>query len=92
MFPGGASLAYALIPSNEVNTSATFEDECVRIAVPRGEFSTWAASEDIGLYYSLPAGEYVLQLLIEKDLECVDGSPEEKDPHAYPRHASEKVC
>lgn len=51
----------------------------------------WAEGEQIGLYFDLPADSSVLTVAIEKDLECVDGPPEEKDPDAFPR-AAEKVC
>ena len=42
-------------------------------------------------YFDLPADRSVLTVAIEKDLECVDGPPEEKDPEAFPR-AIEKAC
>jgi hypothetical protein len=35
----------------------------------------------MGLYYKLD----LLQVAIEKDLQCRDLPPEEQDPHAYPR-------
>jgi hypothetical protein len=45
----------------------------------------WSADQSIGLYYDLPTASEPLRIMIEKDLECVDGPPEERDPDAFAR-------
>jgi hypothetical protein len=42
----------------------------------------WARGDEIGFYFVVEPG---LKVAIEKDLECVDGPEEEKDPDAFPR-------
>jgi hypothetical protein len=53
--------------------------------------SNWAHSDSVGIYFEIPANGARLQVAIEKDLECVDGPPEERDPDAFPRSVG-KVC
>jgi hypothetical protein len=61
------------------------------VLAPEAVVHEWAEGEQIGLYFELPAGASALTIAIEKDLECIDGPPEEKDPDAFPRIV-EKVC
>lgn len=83
-FRGGAKLSYVL-SAGAPNTppSADFDGQSIRVTAP---LYTWAKSEDIGFYFEVEPG---LKVAIEKDLECVDGPEEEKDPHAFPRGAKQ---
>ncbi len=87
-FPGGSTLAYVLdvgsIPT------ATFMHGTIRIEAPQTELSAWAKTEEIGMYFDFRVADSELRIAIEKDLECVDGPPEEVDLDAFPRTA--KVC
>jgi hypothetical protein len=85
VFPGEARLSYVLEAGPESLPAATFFDGVIRIGLPADFVRTWAASEEIGLYFDFPASQTILKIAIEKDLECVDGSPEEYDPDAFPR-------
>ena len=76
-FTGGATLDYVL--SANAKSSADFDGKAIRVTAPLAE---WARGGDIGFYFEVEPG---LKVAIEKDLECVDGPEEEKDPHAYPR-------
>ncbi|HLH02244.1 MAG TPA: hypothetical protein VKX25_05710 [Bryobacteraceae bacterium] len=89
-FPG-SELIYSLEPVNETEPRATFEKNTIRILAPAAEVERWwSATDAVGLYFDLDTGREPLRLMIEKDLECVDGPPEERDPHAFPRSA--KSC
>ena len=90
-FPGDASLAYVLSPSESQAPGASLESSIIRISAPSALVKDWAASGDIGLYFDLPANGSSLRIAIEKDLQCTDGPPEEKDPYAFPRE-TEKGC
>ncbi|HEY7211122.1 MAG TPA: hypothetical protein VH477_12675 [Bryobacteraceae bacterium] len=90
-FPGGSYLSYALEQGGQPSADASFEKNTIRVSAPACELRAWAADESIGLYFDLAAGEGTLRLMIEKDLECVDGPPEEYDPDAFARPAS-KSC
>jgi hypothetical protein len=43
------------------------------------------------MYFDVAADGASLRIAIEKDLECVDGPEEERDPEAFPRGIS-KNC
>jgi uncharacterized protein DUF7009 len=78
----GAKLAYTLVAAK--NNSAQFDGERIRV---RAALADWARGDEIGFYFEVEPG---LKVAIEKDLECVDGPADEKDPHAFPRQS--KVC
>jgi hypothetical protein len=83
-FGGGATLGYVLSPVVATKGSADFDGKVIRVAA---RLDDWARSGEIGLYFEVEPG---LKIAIEKDLECVDGPEDEKDPHAFPR--SPKAC
>jgi hypothetical protein len=89
IFPAGAVLRYRLEASPVAReTSAEFSDSLISITIPSQAAIHWLGAEDIGLYYSLPSGEAKLDIAIEKDLECVEGPADERDPDAFPRKPS----
>lgn len=89
-FPGNVRIRYILEPYEQQIASASFEGGVIRVSAPGNDVKEWAGSEAIGMYFDLPADGSVLKVAIEKDLECVDGPPEEHDPDAFPR--SDKSC
>lgn len=91
VFPGNARMTYTLQASRENFSQAKYEGGNISVLAPKELINDWAGSEQIGIYFDLPAERGVLAVAIEKDLECVDGPPEEKDPDAFPR-AVESVC
>ncbi len=84
-FPGDARLSYTLTRSPQAEPAATFTKGIISVIVPADSIRQWSTGEDIGMYFELPANGSSLHVAIEKDLECVDGPPEEQDPHAFPR-------
>lgn len=91
-FPGTTFLSYILKAGSGADPQVFFSEGEIRIAVPRLLITNWAVTEEIGLYFTLPTGGKPLKVSIEKDLECVDGPVEERDPNAFPRGLAEKVC
>jgi hypothetical protein len=85
VFPGEARMAYVLEPSQNSLPEASFEHGVIRVAAPQTQFREWANSDSVGIYFDLPANGASLRVAIEKDLECVEASPEERDPDAFPR-------
>ncbi len=83
-FPGGATLSYILTPAAS-EKAAEFDGKRIRITAP---LQAWTCADEIGFYFEVAPG---LKVAIEKDLECIDGPEEEKDPHAFPRGAA-KTC
>lgn len=82
-FAGGATLHYILIPSPLAKRAAEFDGKAIRVTAPLND---WARGADIGFYFEVEPG---LKVSVEKDLECVDASEDDKDPYAYPRS---KTC
>jgi hypothetical protein len=81
---GTTSLVYSLRASANTRGTAEFDGKRIHVSAPlRG----WARGDEIGFYFVVEAG---LKVAIEKDLECLDGPEEEKDPDAFPR--SMKAC
>jgi hypothetical protein len=91
LFPGNARLTYSLQSSREHAPQARCEGGTISVMAPEDLVHNWAGGEQIGLYFDLPVGTSVLTIAIEKDLECMDGPPEARDPDAFPRTV-EKVC
>jgi hypothetical protein len=89
-FPGDTHLGYVLESAPSAGPQIEFEGGTIRVAVPSVTIQDWASTDAIGIYFDLPANGSVLKVAIEKDLECVDGAPEERDVDAYPR--SGKNC
>lgn len=89
-FPGDTRLSYVLTKRADTKPEATFLDGIISIGAPGEVIRRWSDSEDIGMYFDLPANGSALRIAIEKDLECLDGPPEERDPAAFPR--SEQTC
>ena len=90
-FPGNTAIRYVLEPLADARAQASFESGVVRVSAPRAEVEKWAATDSIGMYFELPANGAKLRIAIEKDLECIDGPVEERDPDAFPR-MSRKNC
>lgn len=90
-FPASGSLVYILDADAQFEPEASFREGIIRISAPPSELKQWAGSDGIGLYFELAANGSVLKIAIEKDLECVDAPPEERDPEAFPR-ATGKSC
>jgi hypothetical protein len=89
-FPGDAQLGYVLETAPLGSPAVEFKAGIIRVTVPCESIREWATTDAIGIYFNLPAKGSLLQVAIEKDLECVDAPSEERDPHAYVR--SGKNC
>ncbi|MBV8896274.1 MAG: hypothetical protein JO051_07175 [Acidobacteriaceae bacterium] len=89
-FPGDTQLGYVLEGASATLPAVDFRAGIIRVAIPSTAIQNWASTDEIGLYFDLPANGRVLNVAIEKDLECIDGPPQERDPDAFPR--SDKNC
>ncbi len=84
-FPGPAAVEYVLQSVSRAGVEASFHEGTIRVLAPASEIKDWANGESIGLYFEVPARLGPLRIAIEKDLECVDRPPEERDIDAFPR-------
>lgn len=90
VFPGDGRISYSLQSSSSGQADASFEQGVIRVLAPQQQVEEWANGEAIGMYFEFPANGTPLRLAIEKDLECVDGPPQEQDPEAFPREYGKK--
>jgi hypothetical protein len=80
-FPGGARFTYALESGVEPSPRASFDGTAMRIALPQASVTRWAATGDVGISGDCAFDGQVLQVLVEKDFQCVHTKP---DPDAFP--------
>jgi hypothetical protein len=67
--------------------SASFEGGTLRIRVPRDAVRRWVTGGEVGISATQPIGDGMgasLSILIEKDLECIDGPESEPQDDAFP--------
>lgn len=91
-FPRGATFAYVLEPGQDSAPDADYLPGMLRVVAPRSHLQSWANSLELGLSYDLPLETTFLRILIEKDLECIDGPEEERDPDAFSRSDGRASC
>jgi len=95
--PGSAPTAfiYRLQFGGKPESNAVrFENGELTITVPGDQAHDWANRKDeVGLYYSHEvAGGRSLQVMIEKDYQCIDGPADEIDPAGYPNPLAKVGC
>lgn len=96
-FPGPTATAfvYSLRFAGELETgSAHIINGELQVMVPQGQAKSWANdAKEVGLYYTQGSqGGQTLRIAIEKDFQCVDGPPEDRDPAAYPNPVAKEGC
>jgi hypothetical protein len=81
-FAPGQELAYVLEGSSHAKSvDAAFDGQAIRVTVPVHVMEEWADGDQLGIEASSSAG---LQLLIEKDFQCLHNRGEQ-DRDAYSR-------
>jgi len=80
-FSPGCALVYLLEGSLHARSvTANFDGQAIRVTVPTQVMTEWAESGRVSIETTSPTG---VQLLIEKDFQCLHKSGEQ-DPDAYP--------
>ena len=90
-FAPGRMLSYSIesLP-NAAEVSADFDDRAIRVAIPTGVAIQWTDSNEIGIQASQATGDGLrLELLIEKDFQCLHRTAEQ-DADAYPNPLAAK--
>jgi hypothetical protein len=88
-FPG-SFLCYALESNAALSVAeADYAGGAIRIRVPAGIAAEWAAGDQVALHgvQAVPGGQQ-LEILIEKDFQCLHKGEAAKDPDAYPNPAA----
>ena len=80
-FAAGCSLSYLVEGSRGAESlSAGFDGQAIRVTVPVRQLTEWADSDQVGIRSPSPDG---VEVLIEKDFQCLHRSVEE-EPDAFP--------
>jgi hypothetical protein len=88
-FPG-SSLCYALeLDAAAAVPEADYAPGTIRIRVPARIAAEWAAGDEVALrgVQAVPNGPQ-LEILVEKDFQCLHKGEAAKDPEAYPNPAA----
>ncbi len=77
-----------VVEDEAARVSARFEGSTITVVLPADAANAWAANDELSISADQPAGDaHILHLLIEKDLECIDGPPE-PGQDVYPNPAA----
>lgn len=79
-------LSYQLYATPDAETiQATYNDNCLRVSVPKREAEKWINSDQVGIETKQPLGpERSLRILIEKDFACLTERTDEDETDAFP--------
>ena len=82
-FPGGKRLTYGIVKGGDAMV-ASYEAQEIRVAVPDAVAAEWVGTEQVGLTARVATGGGELEIIIEKDFQCMHKGEAGKDPDAYP--------
>jgi hypothetical protein len=87
-------LDYALVAAADPSgVSATFEDGRIIVRVPGDVLRQWAKSDQVGIEAAVkPASGEELQILIEKDFQCLEQSARELQDDYFPNPLAGEEC
>lgn len=85
-FGPGRRLIYALASSEGLDALlATFESSELTVTMPARWVEEWATTDRVGFEGTQPVGDgAMLELLIEKDFQCLHQRPDERDAFPHP--------
>jgi hypothetical protein len=79
----GAGLTYALEVADVGGIAVRHEGTRVTVILPSGSARAWAQGADVGVYGSVAVSSGRLEIAVEKDWVCLDGS-EGEDAETFP--------
>jgi len=94
-FPGGVAFSYCVESRKEGDQlKASFRKNTMLLQIPKAAVASWATTEQVSIKADLPLGDgESLQLLIEKDFECLAPRDGEDESDMYPHPgADEGAC
>ncbi len=84
-FAGGQRLSYQLEKGSGSAIDSSFDGDTIRVRVPEPLVREWAGGDEVGIHQRQEvAGGLELEIVIEKDFQCMHKGEEAKDPEAYP--------
>jgi hypothetical protein len=91
-FAPGSALVYMIELSATLDhAQALFEAGRLVVELPAADFHRWAQNDTVGIRHAQETGDGTcLEILIEKDFECIDSAMNESDVQYYPN--PRKAC
>jgi hypothetical protein len=84
-FPDGSALVYALEQDPAArDLIARYDGRAIIVSAPRSLIAAWAESDQVGMSKS----DGQLEIVVEKDFQCLHKGDAAKDPNAYPNPAA----
>jgi hypothetical protein len=83
-FPGGRTLSYGVAPASATAIVAGFAGDAIRVELPEATVRDWAAGEQVAIRANVGG----LEVLVEKDFQCLHKGEAGKDPDCYPNPAA----
>jgi hypothetical protein len=90
-FGRGQMFLYAIRADDVPTLHASFDGTRITVRVPRDLARRWASSEQVGIE-ATPDADEPLQILIEKDFECIDAPADESQEDAFPNPRAAAAC
>ena len=83
-FPAGGRLLYSLTCGGNA-VAASFDNGQIWIVAPEAMVREWADTDQVAITATSPlSSQQALEILIEKDFQCMHKGDTAKDPEAYP--------
>ena len=86
---GGGALRYSIVP-REGSMEACSTSSGITVFVPAARLAAWSSSDEVGIYATQNVGGAELQILIEKDFQCLHREDDEENAGAFPNPALSK--
>jgi hypothetical protein len=88
----GTTLTYSLKHRAGANNVALdYSASCITVTLSTAAATHWAQGNDVGIYGSVPTSAGPLELMIEKDFACLDGTDME-NADTFPNPNAGSVC
>jgi len=87
-----ARLVYALVQSEDTTINATFADNKISILIPNDIASNWVTTDQVSIKHQIILDvENTLEILIEKDFQCLDVRPGEDESDNFPNPNAKRI-
>ena len=83
-------LTYSVISSDRSDIGAFFHNNLIEIYIPHNTANTWTSSEEVSVSHSVAISDNkTLDILVEKDFQCLHKRPGEDEKDNFPNPLAE---
>lgn len=89
---GSGNFTYAIVlESDAIAVGIQYASSTITLVVPEAEARSWAQSDAVGIYATVEGRVGPMDLILEKDFACLDGSDEDNQD-TFPNPLTEATC